>query len=257
MGDGATVKIMPMVNMLCAGVHEPAGCLEIADCTGHLEDCGKKYSRYIADQFKPHMAELYPNGYLIDCIFFYGASNVQKAGRILQVMYPCTTVVHGYEHVVSLFFKDLSKLPQVQDQILRHHFIYRVLGSGSMNLPYKLFHKQTWQFNNGRDIGLLRASDASMASYFMDMHRDLLLKMPLQATVSIVGFLTAIQIKNQRIQAIQSKMEWNGSVCFISSVLLILLFLYFVLQTAIHQGWTSCIILCDALWSPSKNKHQI
>jgi hypothetical protein len=173
MGDGATVKIMPMVNMLCAGVHEPAGCLEIADCTGHLEYCGNKDARYIADQFKPHMSELNPNGYLIDCIFFYGASNVQKAGSILQVMYPRTTVLHGAEHVVSLFFKDLSKLPQVQDQILRHRFIYRVFGSGSMHLPYALFHKQTRKFNNGRDIGLLRAADTRMAGYFMAMHRDL------------------------------------------------------------------------------------
>jgi hypothetical protein len=40
MGDGATIKGMPMVNMLCTGIHEPAGCLEIADCTGHLEDYG-------------------------------------------------------------------------------------------------------------------------------------------------------------------------------------------------------------------------
>jgi hypothetical protein len=37
MGYGATVKIMmPMVNMLCSDVHEPTGCLEIADCTGHV-----------------------------------------------------------------------------------------------------------------------------------------------------------------------------------------------------------------------------
>jgi hypothetical protein len=37
MGDEATVKRMPMVNLLCYGVHDPAGCLEIADCTRHFE----------------------------------------------------------------------------------------------------------------------------------------------------------------------------------------------------------------------------
>jgi hypothetical protein len=46
MGDGATVKRMFMVNMLCSGVREPVGCLEIVDCTGHLEENGKKDATY-------------------------------------------------------------------------------------------------------------------------------------------------------------------------------------------------------------------
>jgi hypothetical protein len=103
------------------------------------------------------------NGKLIECIFFYGASNVLKADRILQVVHPRTTVLHGDDHFVSLFFKDLSKLPQVKDQILWHRFMYLVFGSGSMHLPYALLHKQTQQFNNGHDIGLIRAVDMIMA----------------------------------------------------------------------------------------------
>jgi hypothetical protein len=39
LGDGATVKCMPLVNMLAAGFHEPDGVLEIAECTGC---CGKR-----------------------------------------------------------------------------------------------------------------------------------------------------------------------------------------------------------------------
>jgi hypothetical protein len=30
LGDGATVKRMPLVNMLAAGVHDPSGVLEIS-----------------------------------------------------------------------------------------------------------------------------------------------------------------------------------------------------------------------------------
>jgi hypothetical protein len=42
LGDGATVKRMPVVNVLSAGVHNPAGVPEIAECTGHIESGGKK-----------------------------------------------------------------------------------------------------------------------------------------------------------------------------------------------------------------------
>jgi hypothetical protein len=40
-------------------------------------------------------------------VLFDGASNVQKVGWILAVKYPCITIVHGAEHVMSLFFKDV------------------------------------------------------------------------------------------------------------------------------------------------------
>jgi hypothetical protein len=43
-----------------------------------------------------------------DVIYFDGASNFQKAGRILEVTYPRTMVVHGAEHVVSLFLTTCS-----------------------------------------------------------------------------------------------------------------------------------------------------
>ena len=41
LGDGATVKKLPLINILCSGVNAPAVVLEIHDCTGHLEK-GKK-----------------------------------------------------------------------------------------------------------------------------------------------------------------------------------------------------------------------
>jgi hypothetical protein len=131
-----------------------------------------------------------PDKQLIDCVFFDGASNVQKAGKIMQVRYPLVMVLHGAEHVVSLFFKDLSNIQVVKHQIVRHCYIYRVLGSGAMHSPYALFQRQARAFNNGRPIGLLRASDTRMTGYFMAMHRDLRLKQDLQAKVAGSDFIS-------------------------------------------------------------------
>ncbi len=51
---------------------------------------------------------------LTDCFFFDGASNVQTAGAILCARYPRAMCFHGGEHVLSLFFSDLSKIKSIQ-----------------------------------------------------------------------------------------------------------------------------------------------
>jgi hypothetical protein len=42
----------------------------------------------------------------VDLILFDGASNAVKAGKILATHFPHISVVHGAEHVVSLFLKE-------------------------------------------------------------------------------------------------------------------------------------------------------
>jgi hypothetical protein len=190
LGDGATVKRMPLVNMLAAGVHEPAGVLEIDECTGHIQGGVKKDAGFIGGLFFPHMKIIDPDKKLIDCVFFDGASHVQNAGKIMQVPYPRVMVLHGAEHVVSLFFKDLSNIQVVKHHIVRHRFIYRVFRSGAIHSPYALFQRHARAFNNGRPIGLLRASDTRMTGYFMAMHRDLSLKQALKATVAGSDFIS-------------------------------------------------------------------
>ena len=44
---------------------------------------------------------------VVNLVLFDGASNVQKARRIMAIHHPRITVVHGAEHVTSLFFKDV------------------------------------------------------------------------------------------------------------------------------------------------------
>ena len=44
---------------------------------------------------------------LVDLVLFEGALNVVKAGKLLSINYPRITALHGAEHVVSLFFRDV------------------------------------------------------------------------------------------------------------------------------------------------------
>ena len=52
-GDGATIKTVPLVNVLAAGVNNPFALLDIADCTDHLSSGGKKDAMHIAKIIMP------------------------------------------------------------------------------------------------------------------------------------------------------------------------------------------------------------
>ena len=114
-GDGATIKTVPLVNVLAACVNNPFALLEIADCTAHLAKGGKKDAKYIAKIVMPLIQlmeseeDIHKKRYagLVDLVFFDGASNIQNAAKILRAFNPCITVGHGAEHVVSLFFSDI------------------------------------------------------------------------------------------------------------------------------------------------------
>ena len=58
-----------------------------------------------------------PTKLYTDIFFFGGASNVAKAGKVLEAKFPGVYALHGGEHVVSLFFDDLSKEKVVQVMI--------------------------------------------------------------------------------------------------------------------------------------------
>ncbi len=46
--------------------------------------------------------------------FFYGASNVKKAGEVLTTKFPSAFCFCGGEHVVSLFFSDIAKIKLIK-----------------------------------------------------------------------------------------------------------------------------------------------
>ena len=46
---------------------------------------------------------------MVDLVYFDGASNVQKAGQILEKRFPRITPGSAAEHTTSLFFDDIFK----------------------------------------------------------------------------------------------------------------------------------------------------
>jgi hypothetical protein len=158
-GDGATVKKMPLINVIASGAYLHVGVLEIVNCSSHMERGGKKDARYIASLFRPHIDKFeaeFPN--CVDYVTFDGASNVQKAGEVLCGSYPRIVVTHGAEHVISLYFQDIFGLPILSTFNKLQKRAYAVLGSGAMHAPYAIFMKYSKVHNDGKNIGLYRAA---------------------------------------------------------------------------------------------------
>ena len=85
-GDGATVRKMPLINVMASGAYLHTSVLEIVNCQSHMERGGKKDAEYIASIFRPHIDEFEKkNSNCVDYCTFDGAANVQKAGRVLEV----------------------------------------------------------------------------------------------------------------------------------------------------------------------------
>ena len=190
--------------------------LDIIDCTEHMEVGGKKDAKYIASIFEEHIAELDPYGIHLNAVLFDGASNVQKAGRVIEAKYPQVSVLHGIEHVISLFFSNVSRLPFLHFAIINYRRVYRVFGSGSMHSPYAIFRKQAQTFNGGFKIGLLRAADTRMAGYFYALHRMLRLKPALEATVAsaeFIGLNLSKPVVTKAVNFINDKEMWNALYC--------------------------------------------
>jgi hypothetical protein len=114
-GDGATIKSVPLINILAAGPNNPFALLDIVDCTTHLQSEGKKDALYISSMILPliqrmdNTRDVHKKKHtgIVDLVLMDGASNVQKDARMLAVHYPCITVGHCAAHLVSLFFKDV------------------------------------------------------------------------------------------------------------------------------------------------------
>ena len=142
LGDGATVKRMPLMNILAACADTPPITVSIQDCTKHLQQGGKKDASYIAEMFDDIVKEYDPNGTLTDAFFFDGAPNVQEGGAILVAKHPHSFCFHGGEHVLSLFFASLSKIKPIKLLILKTCRLYNVFGSGAHHAIYAQFMAQ-------------------------------------------------------------------------------------------------------------------
>ena len=76
-GDGATVRKMPLINILASGGHLHTAVMEIVDATEQVQNSGKKDARYLASLFRPHIDSFekkFPN--CIDYCTFDGAGSL-------------------------------------------------------------------------------------------------------------------------------------------------------------------------------------
>ena len=60
LGDGATISINPLLNILASAKNIPVAILEIVDCHVHLADGNNKDVTFICNRFLNHMREIYP-----------------------------------------------------------------------------------------------------------------------------------------------------------------------------------------------------
>ena len=114
MSDGATVGRNPFSNVLSMSGDVPPTPVAVIDATEHMANGGKKDASYVARYMEEHILKLDPQKLFTILFLFDGAGNVQKGGDILEAIFPRATTIHGGEHVISLFFDDLSKLPQIK-----------------------------------------------------------------------------------------------------------------------------------------------
>ena len=183
LGDGATVKRMPLMNILAMSGDTPPITVSIQDCTEHMQDGGKKDASYIARLFEEEVNKFDPKRSCTDVFFFDGASNVQKAGQVLMAKFPRTFCFHGGEHVVSLFFSSIAKIAPIKVLILKTCRFYNVFGSGANHAIHAQFMAQSAMANKGKKVGLLRGAGTRFATWFYAMMRLLRLKEALKFTI--------------------------------------------------------------------------
>ena len=179
--DGATIKTVPFLNVMCSGAHNHKAVLDLIDCTDHMAEGGQKDATYIAREMETHIEALDPkNAVLFD---FDGASNVQKAGMMLEASYPWATTTHASEHVCALMFTDWFQTVELD---LLKLAVMKIQGNfgGSKHGLGALLKKHSKNHNSGRFIGLLRAVEPRMAGHAIAFLRLLRLRPVIEAILA-------------------------------------------------------------------------
>jgi hypothetical protein len=218
--DGATIAKTPFINILASGALKTNACLDIHDCTGHMEEGGKKDAQYIYELMMKHIGNIDPKKNLVDMVIFDGASNMQKAGQMLEKACPKITCVHGGEHVVSLFFSDVAKTSIGKMLIRLCRKFYKWFG-GRHHSAYALFMQFSYEFNDGKAIGLIRPADTRMGGYWIAWTRIYRLKPAFEAMVASKKFQELK--KDQRpplevIQLLKNDEFWRHLNWFLSAM---------------------------------------
>ena len=198
-GDGATIKKVPLMNFLASSPNNPFALLEIVDCSNEMASGGNKNAKYIASLIKPiisriektkdpHCKRTGDHRGVVDLLLFNGASNVQKAAKLVSVEYPRITVIHGAEHVISLFFKDVfTKVEAFKLLSVFSNRCRNVFGS-TRHGPHAIFKKHSMLHNKNIYIGFIKISECRMAGELIGLLRLLRLRPILRATIASKEF---------------------------------------------------------------------
>ena len=103
---------------------------------------------------------------------FDGASNLQLGGNLLKCLYPKLKVMRGFEHIVSILFNDLSKIPNVNQMVQYHKALYNTFGSDIFHKSHSILKSKYLESHND-NIDLFSRNYTKMVGYFMVMNRDL------------------------------------------------------------------------------------
>ena len=112
--DDAAIKKMCLFNVLILSFGAESLVESVHNCTKHLEKGGKNDAECIAGVFLPHMRKLDQTKDKFDLFALDGASNVQTASQIVNAHFPRITTIHSSEHVVSLVFSDIARIPEIK-----------------------------------------------------------------------------------------------------------------------------------------------
>jgi hypothetical protein len=125
---------------------------------------------------------------VVDLLLFDGASNVQKATKLASITYPCITVVHGAEHVVSLISKDIfTKMPVFQclSQFSKR---CRNIFESTHHGPHAIFKRHSIMHINCIYIGFIKISECRMAGELIGLLPLLRLMDIIRATIASKEF---------------------------------------------------------------------
>ncbi len=125
---------------------------------------------------------------VVDLLLFDGASNVQNAAKLASITYPHVTVVHGAEHVVSLFFKEIFTKMSVFQCLSQFSKWCRNIFGSTCHGPHAIIKKHSIMHNNRIYIGFIKISECRMAGKLIELLRLLRLRDILRATIASKEF---------------------------------------------------------------------
>ena len=166
-GDMATIGKFPLFNFLGAGVNNPYALLAIVDQSDQAAAGKKKDAPYIARLALPIVEKLEntedhlnrTNQGVVDLVAFNGAKNVQQVGQIIAKHFPRVTVIHGAEHGIALFFKDVFGKVKVYKMIVKINRKLRNVFGSTRHAPTGMLRAESKKHSGGRSIGFIKTID--------------------------------------------------------------------------------------------------